>query len=157
MKIDPFEKLAMVGGGGLLILFLLAVIYANFGWGIKIPTCETDTKPFTKGVVIETGPKSYEVHVVAKMWYFDMGENKNEITIPAGSKVTFFVTSTDVVHGVKIINKNINIMALPGVVGRLETSFDKPGEYLMICHEYCGIGHPGMYGKIKVIKEVAMR
>jgi cytochrome c oxidase subunit 2 len=156
MKIDPFEKFAMVVGGGLLIVFLVAVIYANFGWGIKIPTCVTDIKPFTNGALIKTGSNSYEVHVVARMWYFDMGDSKNEITIPSGSKVTFFVTSGDVDHGVKVVNKDINIMALPGVVGRLETTFDKPGEYLMICHEYCGIGHQGMYGKINVTEEVAM-
>jgi cytochrome c oxidase subunit II len=157
MKIDPFEKLAMFVGGGLLILFLLAVIYANFVWGIKIPTCEVNTKPFTSGAVIETGPKSYEVHVVARMWYFDMGENQSDITIPAGSKVTFFLTSGDVVHGFKVVNKDINMMAVPGVVGRLETTFNQPGEYLIVCHEYCGIGHQGMYGKIKVTKEVAMK
>jgi cytochrome c oxidase subunit 2 len=157
MKIDPFEKLAMFVGGGLLILFLLAVIYANFVWGIKIPTCEVNTKPFTKGAVIETGPKSYEVHVVARMWYFDMGENQSDIIIPAGSKVTFFLTSGDVVHGFKVVNKDINMMAVPGVVGRLETTFNQPGEYLIVCHEYCGIGHDNMYGKIKVTKEVAMK
>jgi cytochrome c oxidase subunit 2 len=157
MKIDPFEKLAMFVGGGLLILFLLAVIYANFVWGIKIPTCEVNTKPFTKGAVIKTGPKSYEVHVVAKMWYFDMGENQSDITIPAGSKVTFFLTSGDVVHGFKVVNKDINMMAVPGVVGRLETTFNQPGEYLIVCHEYCGIGHDNMYGKIKVPKEVAIK
>jgi cytochrome c oxidase subunit 2 len=67
MKIDSFEKLAMVGGGGLLIVFLLAVIYANFVWGIKIPTCLTDIKPFTSGALIKTGSNSYEVHLVARM------------------------------------------------------------------------------------------
>ncbi|MER3446653.1 MAG: cytochrome c oxidase subunit II [Candidatus Dadabacteria bacterium] len=150
MKIDPFEKLAMIGGGVLLAIFLLAIIYANFDLSIKIPTCEINTKPFTSGAVIETSPKSYEVHVVARMWFFDFGENQNEITISTGSRVTFFLTSADVIHGFKIINKDINMMAMLGVIGRLETTFDKPGEYLIVCHEYCGIGHQGMYGKIKV-------
>lgn len=150
MKIDPFEKLAMTGGGALLVIFLLAIIYANFDLSIKIPTCETNIKPFTSGALIETGHKSYEVNVVARMWFFDFGGNQNEITIPTVSRVTFFLTSADVIHGFKIINKDINIMAVPGVIGRLETTFDKPGEYLIVCYEYCGIGHQGMYGKIKV-------
>jgi cytochrome c oxidase subunit 2 len=155
MKVDPFEKIAIFVGGVLLVAFLIAIVYANFGWGIKIPSCEADTKPFTKGAFIESGPRSYEVHILTKMWYFDMGDNRNEITIPVGSRVTFFVTSGDVIHGVKIPSKNINMMAIPGVVGRLETTFDKPGEYMVICHEYCGIGHQGMYGKVRVTEEVA--
>jgi cytochrome c oxidase subunit II len=28
--------------------------------------------------------------------------------------------------------------------------FDRPGEYPMICHEYCGIAHHTMSGKIIV-------
>ena len=28
--------------------------------------------------------------------------------------------------------------------------FDEPGEYLLICHEYCGLGHHMMYGRIIV-------
>ncbi|GBD39850.1 MAG: cytochrome c oxidase subunit II [Deltaproteobacteria bacterium] len=152
MRIDPFEKFAMIVGGILLGAFILAIAYANFVWGVKVPTCEVVTRPFSKGAFIETAPKTYEVQVVARMWYFDMGTGKNEITIPAGSKVTFFVTSGDVVHGIKIPEKNINIMAIPGVVGRVQTTFERPGEYLMVCHEYCGIGHQGMYAKINVIQ-----
>jgi cytochrome c oxidase subunit 2 len=28
--------------------------------------------------------------------------------------------------------------------------FDRPGEYLFICHEYCGVAHHIMYGTITV-------
>ena len=55
MKIDPFDKFAMFVGGGLLILFLAALSYANFVWGIKIAICETNLKPFTIEAVIKTG------------------------------------------------------------------------------------------------------
>jgi cytochrome c oxidase subunit 2 len=29
-------------------------------------------------------------------------------------------------------------------------TFDKPGEYLFICHEYCGLAHQTMAGKVIV-------
>ncbi|MEM4658645.1 MAG: cytochrome c oxidase subunit II [Candidatus Methanosuratincola sp.] len=155
MRIDPFERTSIFVGGALLAFFLAAIIYANYALGIKLPTCLRDVEPFTKGSFIQTGPKSYELQAVARMWYFDLGTGSNEITIPRGSKLTIFITSADVMHGVKIPGKNVNIMAIPGVVGKVETKFDKAGEYLIVCHEYCGLGHQGMYGKIRVVEEVA--
>lgn len=52
------------------------------------------------------------------------------------------------------LDTNINMMVLPGQVSNLKTTFDKPGTYNVICHEYCGIGHHTMYGQI-VVEEVA--
>jgi cytochrome c oxidase subunit 2 len=42
------------------------------------------------------------------------------------------------------------VMLLPGQLSRVTARFDKPGEYPMICHEYCGIAHHTMGGKIIV-------
>jgi len=64
--------------------------------------------------------------------------------------VTFYVTSADVVHGFFIPDTAINMMAIPGWVNEQTHTFDKPGEYLLICHEYCGIGHQNMFSKIEV-------
>ncbi|MEM4408808.1 MAG: cytochrome c oxidase subunit II [Candidatus Caldarchaeum sp.] len=155
MRIDPFERTSIFVGGALLAFFLAAIVYANYALGIKLPTCLSDVEPFTKGSFIQTGPKSYELQVVARMWYFDLGTGSNEITIPKGSKLTIFATSADVLHGFKIPKKNVNIMAIPGVVGKAEATFDEAGEYLVVCHEYCGLAHQGMYWKIKVAEEVA--
>ena len=80
------------------------------------------------------------------MWQF----SPNTITVPAGSRVTFYVTSKDVQHGFKIAGTNINIMALPGEVGVLTATFDTPGTYNFYCHEYCGALHHTMYGQIVV-------
>ena len=35
--------------------------------------------------------------------------------------------------------------------------FDEPGDHLMPCHEFCGIGHQGMWGNVKVIDKAAFR
>ena len=77
------------------------------------------------------------------------------ILIPAETPITLRVTSADVVHGLLIEGTNINTMLVPGYVSVLRTSFDKASEHAMPCHEFCGIGHQGMWGKVKVIDKAA--
>jgi cytochrome c oxidase subunit 2 len=50
---------------------------------------------------------------------------------------------------------NINTMLVPGYVSVLPTSFKAAGEHVMPCQEFCGIGHQGMWGKVKVIDKTA--
>jgi cytochrome c oxidase subunit II len=73
------------------------------------------------------------------------------ILVPADTPITFRVTSADVVHGFLITGTNINLMLVPGYISSLPARFDSPGDYHMPCHEFCGLGHEGMWGKIKVI------
>jgi cytochrome c oxidase subunit 2 len=84
--------------------------------------------------------------MVAGIWSF----TPNEIRVPAGSTVTFVATSRDVVHGLMVHRANINVMLLPGQVARVTGRFDQPGEYPVICHEYCGIAHHTMWAKVIV-------
>lgn len=73
------------------------------------------------------------------------------IVVPTGTPVTFRATSADVVHGFLIDGTNVNIMLVPGYVSTIATRFEQTGEHHMPCHEFCGSGHEGMWGKIKVI------
>jgi cytochrome c oxidase subunit 2 len=77
------------------------------------------------------------------------------ILVPAGTPVTFRATSSDVVHGFLIDHTNINAMLVPGYVSVLPAKFDKPGEHPMPCQEFCGMGHEGMWAKVKVIDKAA--
>jgi len=52
--------------------------------------------------------------------------------------------------GFEIARTRVNMMLIPGQVGRLTHVFREPGEYLLICHEYCGMGHHTMSGKVIV-------
>jgi cytochrome c oxidase subunit 2 len=56
-----------------------------------------------------------------------------------------------VIHGFLIQGTNINTMLVPGYVSALPARFDKAGEHLMPCQEFCGVGHEGMWAKVKVI------
>ena len=72
------------------------------------------------------------------------------IEVPAGSTVDFVITSRDVVHGFHIDETRVNGMVLPGQITRLSHTFEEPGEHLIVCHEYCGVGHQNMYATLEV-------
>lgn len=75
--------------------------------------------------------------------------------VPTQTPITFRATSADVVHGLLITGTNINLMLVPGYVSSLDARFDKPGERLMPCHEFCSVGHEGMWGRVRIIDRVA--
>ncbi len=73
-----------------------------------------------------------------------------EIRVPRGRPVTFRITSPDVTHGFQIVRTNGNSMVVPGYVSQFTTTFDEAGEYLIVCNEYCGLGHHNMFGTLIV-------
>jgi cytochrome c oxidase subunit 2 len=73
------------------------------------------------------------------------------IVVPAEMPVTFRATSTDVVHGFVVGTTNANVMLVPGFIATFTTTFQKAGEHLMPCHEYCGTGHEAMWARVQVI------
>jgi cytochrome c oxidase subunit 2 len=62
--------------------------------------------------------------------------------------VTFTLASPDVNHGLVLTGTNANVMVIPGQISQVTARFDRPGEYLWVCPEYCGFGHHQMYGKV---------
>ena len=133
---------------------LAALLVTAFGAGIHVPsvagridpTRVTETAPFDQPGVVQTGPVNYEVRMIGQIWAF----TPNEIRVPVGSTVTFVATSKDVIHGLFIPGANVNVMLIPGQISRVTARFDREGEFFMAGHEYCGIAHHTMGGKIIV-------
>lgn len=73
--------------------------------------------------------------------------------VPANTSITFRATSPDVLHGFLIEGTNINTMLVPGYISNITARFDEPGEHRMPCQEFCGVGHEGMWAKLKVIEK----
>ncbi len=73
------------------------------------------------------------------------------ISVPAGTPLTFRWVSMDVLHGVHIPMTNMSTMIVPGYVAEVTTTFPTPGEYPLICNEYCGLGHNHMWSNISVV------
>jgi cytochrome c oxidase subunit II len=149
-----FELAWILPSVAIPIAILVAVVLTAFAVGIRVPGVAgridpqaiAVTAPFDEPGVRELAPGRYEVAVIAQVFMFTPGE----IRVPAGSEVTFELTSRDVIHGFKIERTPINVMVVPGQISRVTTTFDTPGEYLIVCHEYCGGGHHVMFGKVIV-------
>lgn len=134
----------------IFVLTLSAVIGLSVKlYSIDLPTCLTDVKPFTEGRLLQHGPDRYEVHYIAKMWKFEPAE----ISITPGSTVDIYLATPDVTHGMQIIGTNVNLMAVPGVVNYARVKFSRPGDYLVVCNEYCGVAHHNMAGVIHVTED----
>lgn len=156
MHVDFYEKWWIGLSIAVLAVFAAAIGLSGFMASIQVPVPEarvdpnvvSQDGPFAEPGLRELAPGKYEAHILAQAspWKF----TPNEIRVPVGSTVTFYLTSADVQHGFDIRNTNLNMMVLPGQISRLTVTFDTPGEYPYICHEYCGVGHQNMYGKIIV-------
>ena len=140
------RRIVIVSTLFVLVLFGLAALAVDM-FHVGLPTCLTDIKPFLKGEVITHSPDHLEVHYVSKMWAFD----PEEVVVPAGATVDFYVSARDVTHGLILIGTNMNLMAVPGVVNYARVKFDKPRDYLLLCHEFCGTGHERMAAKVRVV------
>lgn len=73
------------------------------------------------------------------------------ILVPAETPIRLRATSADVVHGILIQGTNVNTMLVPGYISEQFMRFERTGDYLMPCQEFCSFGHEGMWGKVRVI------
>ena len=154
MHIHRYERWWMTFGLAMLALFLALILFAAFADNINPPSgLQTidpakvaSTPPFDHPGLRRLPDGSYEAYYVAQIFQFD----PPTLTVPAGSKVTFYVTSPDVVHGFEIAQTDVDMMVIPGWVNTATHTFRTPGTYLLICNEYCGIEHQNMFGKIEV-------
>lgn len=146
MAFDKIEKGVIISTLCIIALFVFSLLYAKNKYRSDVPECIPYDKAYETPKVNKIDEKTYQVFGVAQMWQFQ----PSEISIPAGSEVDFFLTSKDVVHGFHIYEKNVNMMAVYGGINKTTVRFDEPGVYKIVCHEYCGIGHQNMEGKVLV-------
>lgn len=154
MRVHQYEKAFLGVSIVLLIACAIALVYSTVVMGIHLPGSHgrvdpallTQTPPFDQPGIREVAPGEYEVVMIGRAWSFE----PNEIRVPAGSKVTILASSTDVIHGIQVTNTRINVMLIPGQISRVEYTFREPGEHLLICHEFCGLGHHTMGGRVIV-------
>lgn len=144
--IDKYEKGIFVASLLTMMLFIFSLLYSLDKKSKNLTECIPFDKTYRNGRVVKIDNNTYQVFLVAKMWAFD----PEKIYIPVGSDVDFYITSDDVVHGFNIAQKNINLMAVYGAVGKTTVNFDKSGVFDIVCHEYCGVGHQYMHAQVIV-------
>ncbi len=153
MNVAFYEKLWMWAAGVLIVAFLATIAVGVAGSALQPPShVETidptkvwsDPRFAHRGVTLDEHGAT--VVIVGMMFAFTPAE----IHVPAGRRVTFRVTSADVTHGFQIVGTNGNTMVVPGYISQFTTVFREPGEYLIVCNEYCGLGHHLMSAKLIV-------
>lgn len=145
MKMHRSEEIWLVLSFGMIILFMIATGYQTFALGMGPPSHKQtidpqkvdQTAPFDQPGMKQIAENEYEVVMTLQIFSF----TPNNLEFPAGSTVHFTLTSKDVMHGFQVANTNINAMVMPGYIQKITQKFDKPGEYLVLCNEYCGAGH----------------
>jgi cytochrome c oxidase subunit II len=156
MNVDLYERIWMWAAGVVIVTFL-AAIFLMAGMQAVHPASHLETVDPTKlaehpefgNPRVTTRPEgSVVVPVVATMFAF----SPDPIEVPANRPITFRLTSGDVLHGLDIVGTNANAMAVPGSVSQFTVTFATPGEYLITCHEYCGLYHHAMVGRL-IVKE----
>ena len=157
MKVDLYEKIWMGAAAALIAGFLVTIVVAAGVHAVQPPSHIETIDPATIADHPEFGDPGVEIRpdgsvvvsVLAEMFIF----SPEPIEIPAGRPVTFRLTSADVIHGFQVVGTNANTMVIPGYVSEFTMTFDRPGEYLVLCHEYCGELHHEMVGKLIVGEE----
>jgi cytochrome c oxidase subunit 2 len=158
VRVDTYERLWMSLAAVLIGVFLVAIVVAAGIHAVRPPShVETidpegvfdDPEFGSPGVTIRTDG-SVVASVVAQMFVFD----PDPIEVPVGRPVTFRITSPDVIHGFEVVGTNANAMVIPGYVSEFTVTFNEPGEHLVLCHEYCGLLHHEMVGRLIVEEDV---
>jgi cytochrome c oxidase subunit 2 len=154
VHVHRFEKIWLGFGLAILVVLLATITTSAIVEGFVPPsrvqtidpTKVAQTPPFDHPGLHKIASGVYEAYYVAQIFSFV----PQSITVPAGSRVTFYVTSTDVEHGFFIPMTDVNTMVTPGWVSSVSHVFKTKGKYLLVCHEYCGTGHQLMAGNVVV-------
>jgi cytochrome c oxidase subunit 2 len=157
IHIDPLERrwiIVVVAIIGLLsgIIVVDAVVHGISPPG-KVETIDSAklhlSKEFAEdnlGLQVDAGGKITVRMVAGRYGFFP-----KHITLPADTPITFRWVSMDVTHGVHMPMTNLSTMILPGYVSEITTALPKPGEYPLLCNEYCGMGHDHMWSNVSVV------
>jgi cytochrome c oxidase subunit II len=152
--VELYEKIWMWIGAAIIVLFLGSILVPAVTMAIHPPshietidpTALGDHPEFASGGVTTDSSGRTVVSVLAGMFAF----SPDPIEVPANQPITFRITSGDVIHGFEVVGTNANAMAIPGYVSQFTVTFPKAGEYVIACHEYCGLLHHAMVGKLIV-------
>ena len=156
--IDQSERRWSWVVAGVIAVVLAVMVYSGLHWTALSPaSVETidASRLHLSGEFMESNlgteiqpDRTAVVRLIAQQYSFV----PSCIVVPAGTLVRFRVTSPDVVHGFLVTGTNVNTMVIPGYVAEVRTRFDAPGDHLMPCHEYCSVGHEGMWARVKVLE-----
>lgn len=165
MHIDKYERYWIIIVSAVMGAFFASLVAGTFIFGLRLPSSTPGSfvnplalsqTEFANPGLRQIGDDSYTLHMIAQMWRFNTGSEEKDaqgndiVRVPVGSQVSFAIASSDVSHGFMVERHNANIQVIPGHIGRVTVRFNDPGEFKILCHEYCGRGHQLMHATIIV-------
>jgi len=91
------------------------------------------------------------INATGAQWSWEIDKEE----VPLGRPVVFNVHTTDVTHGLGVVDSSGTLLfqtqGMPGYINKVEHVFTSPGEYRVICLEFCGIGHHDMITEFNVV------
>lgn len=79
------------------------------------------------------------------------------LVLESGGKYRIWLSSADALHGFSLIGQNLNLEVVPRHAMGAKLTIGKPGRYLIVCNEFCGLGHARMKSYLDVITPQAMQ
>ena len=104
------------------------------------------------GIPLVAPPPGSDVYLLGQMWRWYPA-----LELEEGVSYTLHLSSLDVNHGFSLYPANINFQVVPGYDYGLSIKPNRPGEYRIVCNEFCGVSHHNMLGRIvvKPAKQIA--
>ncbi|HET6437419.1 MAG TPA: cytochrome c oxidase subunit II [Anaeromyxobacter sp.] len=112
---------------------------------------------FPQFITLRTPPKdAMNVYVQGKKWMWKFAypggpSSLDVLRVPAGRPVRLLITSRDVIHSFFVPELRLKQDALPGRYTDAWFQADRPGEYEVLCTQYCGLGHSAMRAGLVVM------
>ncbi len=97
------------------------------------------------GIPVVAPPAGSDVYMLGRLW-----EWWPVLELEAGKTYRLHLSSLDWQHGFSLLPENINIQVHPDYEMVVTVTPKNPGEYGIVCNEFCGAGHHTMVGKIYV-------
>jgi cytochrome c oxidase subunit 2 len=105
-------------------------------------------------------PDAKTIKVTGSQWFwtFEHEDGKmelGELHVVKDVPYKFELVSNDVIHDFNVPDFTILLDVVPGRINTVWNVFDKTGEYLIQCREYCGMLHYNMKAKLFVEEPTA--
>jgi cytochrome c oxidase subunit 2 len=97
------------------------------------------------------------IYIVGQQWYWDVRHENGrheigDLHVPVGEPVQLVMTSADVIHDYYIPNFREKYDVVPGKYTSLWFTATRPGQYPVLCSQYCGTSHSQMTGYLYAMR-----
>jgi heme/copper-type cytochrome/quinol oxidase subunit 2 len=152
----------VVGSVAAMTAFVIAWLYLG---SQNVPTDAHATTPAAFAARVSDFAKKYggpggRVYVPAGTDAYMLASRYSwypDLVLESGKQYTIWLSSADALHGFSLVGQNYNLEVAPHHAMGAKLTIGKPGRYLIVCNEYCGLGHAQMSGHLDVITPQAMQ